>query len=114
VPRYEYVTAEAPFKIVSRGWLDVRNRHRPDRTDPITPGRAYDFRWDLQPQDYVFKAGHRIGVVLISTDYEYTLRYPPGTRVTVWPGRSRLHLPVTPDGGRVPRLTLSAPPADGG
>ncbi|PZG44610.1 Xaa-Pro dipeptidase [Spongiactinospora gelatinilytica] len=91
----EHVTVEAPFKIVSRGWLDVRNRHRPDRTDPVRPGRAHDFRWDFQAQDHIFKAGHRIGVVLLSTDRDYTLRYPAGTRVTVWPGKSTVTLPVT-------------------
>ncbi|RJL23670.1 Xaa-Pro dipeptidyl-peptidase [Bailinhaonella thermotolerans] len=89
-----HVTATTPFKIVSRGWLDVRNRHSESRTEPVTPGRPYLFRWDFQPQDHIFKAGHRIGVVLLSTDYDYTLRYPPGTQVSVQPGASSLWLPV--------------------
>ncbi|MDF5751308.1 Xaa-Pro dipeptidyl-peptidase [Spongiactinospora sp. TRM90649] len=97
----QHVTVEAPFKIVTRGWLDVRNRHRPDRTEAVKPGKAYDFRWDLQPQDYVFKAGHRIGVVLLSTDYDYTLRYPGGTLVKVQPGKSAVTLPVTGPGPKL-------------
>ncbi|MEV0380080.1 Xaa-Pro dipeptidyl-peptidase [Nonomuraea sp. NPDC050643] len=87
-------TAGTPYKIVTRGWLDVRNRHRPDRTEPLRPGREYTFTWDFQPTDYVFKKGHRLGLVIISTDYDYTLRYPPGTKVTVAPGQSALRLPV--------------------
>ncbi|WP_372352377.1 CocE/NonD family hydrolase C-terminal non-catalytic domain-containing protein [Streptomyces sp. KL116D] len=53
-------------------------------------------RWDLQPQDYVFKAGHRLGLVLISTDYDYTLRYPAGTTMTVRAGAGSVTLPTAP------------------
>ncbi|WP_188191085.1 Xaa-Pro dipeptidyl-peptidase [Nonomuraea sp. SYSU D8015] len=87
-------TAATPYKIVTRGWLDVRNRHRPDRTEPLRPGKEYTFTWDFQPTDYLFKKGHRLGLVIISTDYDYTLRYPPGTKITVSPGHSSLRLPV--------------------
>lgn len=89
-----HAVAETPYKIVSRGWLDIRNRNRADRSDPVRPGRAYTFTWDFQPQDYLFKKGHKIGIVLISTDYDYTLRYPPGTVIEVSPGRSSLQLPI--------------------
>ncbi|MGP3958609.1 Xaa-Pro dipeptidyl-peptidase [Nonomuraea sp. 3N208] len=90
-------TATTPYKIVTRGWLDVRNRHRHDRTEPLRPGKDYTFTWDFQPTDYLFKKGHRLGLVIISTDYDYTLRYPPGTEITVSPGHSSLGLPmVTP------------------
>jgi X-Pro dipeptidyl-peptidase len=50
--------------------------------------------WDMQPQDHVFKAGHRIGLVLISTDRDYTLRYRTGTRVGVQLGLSHALLPL--------------------
>jgi X-Pro dipeptidyl-peptidase len=92
--RQALVTETAPFKIVTRGWLDVRNRHDPSRTEPITAGKMYSFHWDMQPNDYVFKAGHRIGVVVLSTDYDYTLRYPAGTLVKVQPGVSEIRLPI--------------------
>ncbi|WP_131761732.1 Xaa-Pro dipeptidyl-peptidase, partial [Actinomadura fibrosa] len=91
-------TETAPFKIITRGWLDARNRHSPSRTEPIAPGRQYDFRWDFQPTDYVVKAGHRLGVIVLSTDHDYTLRYPAGTKVTVQPGTSRVLLPLARGG----------------
>ncbi|MET0414834.1 MAG: Xaa-Pro dipeptidyl-peptidase [Actinoplanes sp.] len=81
--RREYVTAETPYEIVTRGWLDVRNRLSPARTTPVEAGRTYTLRWNLQTTDHVFAAGHRIGVVLISTDRDHTLRYPAGTVVGV-------------------------------
>ena len=80
--------------MVTRGWLDPQNRHGADRSEPIREGREYRFRWDLQPDDHVFEAGHRIGLVVVSTDYDYTLRPLPGTQITLDPGASELELPV--------------------
>ncbi|MBO1335415.1 Xaa-Pro dipeptidyl-peptidase [Streptomyces sp. VRA16 Mangrove soil] len=92
--RSKHATETADFKIVTRGWLDARNRVSYARQSKVVEGREYRLRWDMQPEDYVFKAGHRLGVVLISTDYDYTLRYPAGTRMTVRAGVSSLTLPV--------------------
>ncbi|XIG77614.1 Xaa-Pro dipeptidase [Streptomyces sp. SGAir0957] len=94
--RTRHATETADFKIVTRGWLDVRNRHSAARQSKVVEGRAYRLRWDMQPEEYVFAAGHRLGVVLISTDHDYTLRYPAGTRMTVRAGDGVLRLPVAP------------------
>jgi X-Pro dipeptidyl-peptidase len=95
--RREYVTRETPYQIVSRGWLDVRNRNSPSVTQPVQPGQSYGLSWQFQTQDHVFKAGHRIGLVIISTDRDYTLRYPAGTAVTVSFGPGNLLLPIAPE-----------------
>jgi X-Pro dipeptidyl-peptidase len=47
----------------------------------------------------VFPAGHRIGLVIVSTDMHFTLRPLPGTQLTVNPGKSAVTLPVV--GGRL-------------
>ncbi|WP_395106315.1 Xaa-Pro dipeptidyl-peptidase [Actinomadura sp. SCN-SB] len=96
--RQAHRTETAPFKIITRGWLDARNRHSPSRTEPIAPGTMYDFRWDLEPTDYVVKPGHRLGVIVLSTDHDFTLRYPAGTRLALKPGSSKVWLPVAPGG----------------
>ncbi|HET6214544.1 MAG TPA: Xaa-Pro dipeptidyl-peptidase, partial [Micromonosporaceae bacterium] len=93
--RRAYVTAVTPYQIVTRGWLDVRNRANARVTQPITPGTTYSFSWELQPNDHIVAAGHRLGLVLISTDRDYTLRYPAGTVVSVQLGLSHLQLPVS-------------------
>ncbi len=93
--RQEYVTASTPWKIVSRGWLDVRNRYSPAVSVPVGPGQVHPVSWELQAQDHVFAAGHRIGLVLISTDRNHTLRYRAGTSVTVTHGAAHLMLPVS-------------------
>jgi X-Pro dipeptidyl-peptidase len=46
----------------------------------------------------VFPAGHRIGVVIMSSDQEYTLLPLGGTQLTVSPAASELTLPIV--GGR--------------
>jgi X-Pro dipeptidyl-peptidase len=97
--RLAYAVDETPFKIVSRGWLDLNNRRSSRVTEPVRQDQLHRFTWDLQPQDYVFAEGHRIGVVLISTDRDYTLRYPAGTEVSVDPRASRVILPLV-NGGR--------------
>jgi X-Pro dipeptidyl-peptidase len=84
--------------MVTRGWTDVQNRTGVDRGTPITQGREYTFTWPLEPDDYVFPAGHRIGLVVVSTDMHFTLRPLPGTQLTVNPGKSSVTLPVV--GGR--------------
>jgi X-Pro dipeptidyl-peptidase len=80
--------------MVTRGWLDPQNRKRIDRSEPIRRGRAYGFRWDLQPDDYVWQAGHRIGLVVVSTDHDYTIRPRPGTELALDPGDSDVRLPI--------------------
>ncbi|GIF04923.1 Xaa-Pro dipeptidyl-peptidase [Actinoplanes siamensis] len=90
--RREYVTANTPYEIVTQGWLDVRNRVSRSVTTPISSGQPYTFRWKLQTTDHVVAPGHRLGVVLISTDRDHTLRYPAGTVVGVQPSLSRLDI----------------------
>jgi X-Pro dipeptidyl-peptidase len=88
----DYGTAEPVM--VTRGWLDPQNRTSISRSKPVKPGKLYQFHWDLQPDDYVFAAGHRIGLVIVSTDHDYTIRPNPGTRLTLDPARSDISLPI--------------------
>ncbi len=90
-------SADAPV-MVTRGWLDPQNRQSVSRSQRVRQGRLYRFNWDLQPDDYVFEAGHRIGLVVVSTDHDYTIRPAPGTRLTLRPALSWVRLPVV--GGR--------------
>ncbi|MDF0514121.1 Xaa-Pro dipeptidyl-peptidase [Agromyces sp. H3Y2-19a] len=89
----EYPLTGAP-KIITRGWMDVENRDSDAVTTPVAPGVAYDFAFDLQPKDYVFSAGSQIGVVVLSSDQEYTVRPAPGTTLTLDPSKSTVHLPL--------------------
>jgi X-Pro dipeptidyl-peptidase len=93
--------ADGTRRIITRGWIDPQNRHSVWFTSPIKPGaHPYEIRFDLMPHDYEFQAGSRIGLVLLSSDWEgappliFTLRPPPGTEITVDTAASRLTLPI--------------------
>jgi X-Pro dipeptidyl-peptidase len=80
--------------IISRGWIDPQNRASISKSLPLIKGKRYALRFGMQPHDYVFAAGHRIGLVVISTDFDYTLRPAPGTKLSVDPRASVLTLPI--------------------
>ena len=89
----DYKATAAPF-IVTRGWADPQNRESIERTTPVVPGQSYTIAFELQPHDYVFAPGSRIGVVVMSSDRLFTLRPPPGTRLTFDATRSTTTLPI--------------------
>jgi X-Pro dipeptidyl-peptidase len=80
--------------VISRGWIDPENRNSPAVTEPITPGVEYRFKFDLQPKDSVIAAGRRLGIMVISSDRDYTIRPAPGTQLTVDLDDSHVTLPI--------------------
>lgn len=90
---------DGTVRVITRGWTDPQNRHDPAHTQAIRPGQWYSVDLEMQPDDYVVSAGHRLGLVLMSSDYDYTLRPTPGTRVHVDLARTTLVVPIV--GGRL-------------
>lgn len=80
--------------IITRGWTDPQNRHGEARTVPIRPGVAYRVSFELQPQDYVLAAGHKLEFVLLSSDHDFTLRPEPGTGLALDLTRTSITLPI--------------------
>ncbi|WP_207222819.1 Xaa-Pro dipeptidyl-peptidase [Herbihabitans rhizosphaerae] len=80
--------------VVTRGWADPQNRESLDASKPIEQGTEYPVGWKLEPDDHVFAQGHRIGLVIVSTDQQFTLRPTSGTKLSVTPAGSSLVLPV--------------------
>ncbi len=80
-------------KIITRGWADPQNRKSISETEPVKPGSPYRLDFDMQPHDYVFQAGHRVGIVVLSSDYEYTIRPTPGTTLYLDTTKSTVTLP---------------------
>jgi X-Pro dipeptidyl-peptidase len=89
----DYAPDDTP-EMVTRGWMDPQNRVRIDRGRTLRRGQMYDLSWDLQPDDHVFAAGHRIGLVVVSTDHDNTIRPLPGTQLTLDPSYSSIRLPL--------------------
>ncbi|WP_343951792.1 CocE/NonD family hydrolase [Nonomuraea longicatena] len=100
------VTAElAPVRkpvtklpIVSRGALDVKNRHSLERPSPLEPGKAHTVSLRLHAVDHVFPEGHRVGLVIVANDKDYIATDPAAGRLTLGLRASHLVLPTV--GGR--------------
>ncbi|MFY7993909.1 MAG: CocE/NonD family hydrolase [Bacteriovoracaceae bacterium] len=66
-------------KIITRGWADPQNHQDFAQGELLVPGKSYQLTFNLEPKQYRFSKGSRIGVVVASTDYDYTLRPAAGT-----------------------------------
>jgi hypothetical protein len=88
-----------PATILTRGWLDPENRLSLSRSLPVRPGKFYSLDVGMQPKDSVVVAGHRIGVMILSSDNEATIRPAPGTQLTMDLAHSTVTLPV--NGGAI-------------
>src|SRR5215218_8046037 len=51
------------------------------RGEPLVPGRYYDLTFDLEPDDQVIPAGKQLGIMIMSSDPEFTLWPRAGTRL---------------------------------
>jgi predicted acyl esterase len=80
--------------ILTRGWIDPANLNTDWADAAIRPGRLYPIHVDLQPKDSVVPAGNRIALMVFSSDRDFTIRPPAGTRLTLDLAHSSLALPV--------------------
>lgn len=90
----EKTTHTAPYEIVTHGWLDAQNWRSLSRTDILTPGKSYRFQWDTLPEDYVFKKGHRIGIVIAGSDDRWLMTDDTRATFNVELGQSHVKLPI--------------------
>jgi X-Pro dipeptidyl-peptidase len=80
--------------VITRGWADPQNRTALDKSEPLEPGTFYDVAFDLQPDDQIVAAGEQIGLMVFSSDHDFTLWPDPGTELTLDLEGTRLSLPV--------------------
>jgi len=90
----EKTTHTAPYEIVTHGWLDAQNWRSLSRTEILTPGKSYRFQWDTLPEDYVFKKGHRIGIVIAGSDDRWLMTDDTRATFNVELGQSHVKLPI--------------------
>lgn len=82
------------YKVITRGWMDAQNRIANYRVDSLTPGTEYTFNLSLEPIDYTVKAGHKLGLILYSTDAEYTMRPLTITNFEVNTSKTFIEVPI--------------------
>ena len=80
--------------LITRGWADPQNHSSLTRGEPLVPGQLYNVAFDLQPDDQIVPAGRRIGLMIFSSDRDFTLWPQPGTELTIDVDATSLTLPV--------------------
>jgi len=80
--------------IITRGWADPQNHRSLTESEPLTPGEFVELEFDLQPDDQIINAGQQIGLMLFSSDKDFTLHPDPGTKLTIDLEGTILTLPV--------------------
>lgn len=85
--------------LITRNWADPKNHKSLTDEEDLKPGKFYTVNFDLQPDDQIIKAGQQIGLLIFSSDPEFTLHPKAGTELTVQLDKTTLTLPVV--GGKV-------------
>ena len=80
--------------IITRGWADPQNRGSLRDSQPLEPGKLYDLEFTLQPDDQIIPAGQKIGLMIFSSDRDFTLWPEAGTELQVDLGWTELELPI--------------------
>lgn len=89
---------ELPFKeagqrVISKGYLNLQNRHDLLEVEAVTPGEWMEFDFDLQPTIYKLEKGATLRLVLYTTDFEITVRDQTDYQLTIDLAQSSLYLP---------------------
>lgn len=85
--------------IITRGWADLQNYRSMTESEPLVPGKFYEMSFDLEPDDHIIPAGKQIGLMIFSSDKEFTLQPMPGTELTVDLDGTEVTIPVV--GGEI-------------
>jgi X-Pro dipeptidyl-peptidase len=86
--------AKITDNVITRGWADPQNHASLTESKPLEPGKFYELAFTLQPDDQVIAKGERIGLMIFSSDRDFTLWPKPGTELTIDVDSVALELPV--------------------
>ena len=84
---------EAAQRVISKGYLNLQNRHDLLEVESVTPGEWMEFDFELQPTIYKLEKGATLRLVLYTTDFEITVRDQTDYQLTIDLAQSSLHLP---------------------
>ncbi len=86
--------AKITDNLITRGWADLQNYKSLSSSEQLVPGRFYEMTFKLEPDDQIIPAGKQIGLMIFSSDREFTLWPDPGTKLTVDLDGTSIILPV--------------------
>lgn len=94
LPWTEGRRAKITDNIITRGWADLQNYKSISKGEPLKVGKFYEMTFDLQPDDQIIKKGQQIGLMIFSSDNNYTLLPKPGTELTVDLQGTKITIPI--------------------
>jgi len=80
--------------LITRGWADPQNHSSLTQGTPLVPGTFYEVNFDLNPDDQIIPAGKQIGLLIFSSDKDFTIHPKPGTQLTVDLEGSSISIPI--------------------
>ena len=86
--------AKITDNIITRGWADPQNHSSLTAGEPLIPEKFYTVNFDLMPDDQIIPKGQQIGLMIFSSDKEFTLWPDPGTELTIDLDKTSLSLPI--------------------
>lgn len=94
LPWNEDSKAKITDNIITRGWADLQNYKSLTESEPLKPGEFYQMTFELMPDDQIIPLGQQIGLLVFSSDKEFTLHPEPGTELTLDLDKTHLELPI--------------------
>lgn len=94
LPWNEESKAKITDNIITRGWADLQNYKSLTESEPLKPGEFYQMTFELMPDDQIIPLGQQIGLLVFSSDKEFTLHPEPGTELTLDLDKTHLELPI--------------------
>lgn len=86
--------AKITDNIITRGWADPQNHRSLTKSKPLVPGKFYEMSFNLQPDDQIIPVGQQIGLMIFSSDRNFTLWPDPGTELTIDLDATTISIPV--------------------
>ncbi len=80
--------------IITRGWADPQNFNSLTNGVVLQKDTYYQVTFDLMPDDQIIPAGKQIGLLIFSSDKEFTLWPKPGTELTIDLLNSNISIPI--------------------
>lgn len=94
----EFTTAAStPFKMITKGHLNLQNRENNYKVDELKPNVFYNIGVELQPTFYKLLKGHQLGLIVYATDFGMTVRGNQNIKYTVQANDSSLVVPIQTD-----------------
>ena len=94
LPWTESRNSKITDNIITRGWADPQNYKSITESESLKPGKFYEMSFDLIPDDQIIPKGQQIGLMIFSSDKDYTLHPEPGTELTIDLDETSVSIPV--------------------